>query len=144
MNIRHYSFEDFQGCVELFIHVFNQEPWKDNWTQEKARQYLQDYIDTPGFKGVVADDINIKGFIMGIRKRWWSGDEFFINEMCVDTANQRSGVGTRLLDHLDNALKSEGIERITLLTSKGVPAEQFYRKNGLSTIDDLIFMYKKI
>ncbi|TLS52535.1 GNAT family N-acetyltransferase [Paenibacillus antri] len=144
MNIRHYSSEDFQGCVELFINVFNREPWNDRWTQEKARQYLKDYVDTPGFKGFVAEDIAIRGFIMGVRKRWWSSDEFFINEMCVEIADQRSGVGTKLLDHLGNALKSEGIERITLLTSREVPAEQFYKKNGFVTIDSLIFMNKNM
>lgn len=144
MNIRNYSSEDFQGCIELFINVFNEEPWKDSWTQEKAQQYLKDYIDTPGFKGIVAEDVTIQGFIMGVRKRWWSSDEFFIHEMCVKIADQRSGVGTKMLNHLGNTLKSEGIERITLLTSKEIPAEQFYKKNGFKTIDSLIFMSKKM
>ncbi len=81
---------------------------------------------------------------MGVRKRWWSGDEFFINEMCVETADQRSGVGTKILEHLGYKLKSEGIERITLLTSREIPAEVFYMKNGFRTMDSLIFMIKKI
>lgn len=61
MNIRHYASEDFQGCVELFMNVFNEEPWKDRWTQGTAEQYLKDYMDTPGFTGIVAEEVTIHG-----------------------------------------------------------------------------------
>lgn len=64
MTIRTYTCEDFQRCVELFINVFNQEPWNDNWSNEYAEQYLKDFINTPGFKGIVFEDGSIiKGFI---------------------------------------------------------------------------------
>lgn len=73
--------QDFYACVDLFMNVFNNAPWNDAWTQGVAEPYLRDYITTPGFNGYIAEEERkIKGFLMGIRKKWWNGDEFFINE----------------------------------------------------------------
>ncbi|WP_165763684.1 hypothetical protein [Halalkalibacter urbisdiaboli] len=73
---------DFISCVNLYIKVFNQEPWNDNWSYKKAVGYLGDMVNTPGFEGfVVTEDTNIVGFIFGYRKQWWQGDIFFLQ--CV-------------------------------------------------------------
>lgn len=145
MDIRPYESKDLRECISLFINVFNNEPWNDKWTSEKAEQYLVDYIKTPGFSGFIAvEGMIMKGFIFGFRKRWWNGDEFFINEMCVQIDDQRSGVGSKLIHFLEIHLKSEGIESITLLTNRGIPAEKFYVKNGFKEIERLIFLYKNI
>ncbi|CAM4478790.1 GNAT family N-acetyltransferase [Paenibacillus tarimensis] len=145
MNIRFYLDKDISGCTELFIDVFNQEPWNDNWLTDIAEKYLSDYTNTPGFIGVVAEEgAEIRGFIFGVCKRWWSGDEFFINEMCVSKRSQGNGLGTELLNYLELNLVGTGIKRITLLTDKGIPAEYFYKKNGFQEIDRLMFMCKSI
>lgn len=136
---------DLKTCITLMINVFNNEPWNDNWTYEGAEKYLLDYIATPGFKGIVADEDNkIKGFIFGFRKRWWQADEFYINEMCVQISEQRNGIGTKLIKYLEDSLVAEGIENITLLTDRGIPAEEFYKKNGFSEIERIIFLHKQI
>ena len=145
MNARPYRHADLDKCVGLFIHVFNAEPWNDNWLRNDAAQYLNAYVRSPGFIGIVAEDgSEIKGFVFGIRKKWWSGDECFVQEMCVRQEAQRSGIGTELLKELERTLRDEEIARMTLLTSRGIPAEAFYRKNGFKGIDSLIFMTKSI
>lgn len=137
--------DDLGGCIKLLLNVFNNEPWNDSWTFEGAEKYLQDYIETPGFKGFVAEEENkIIGFIFGFRKRWWQADEFYVNEMCVEISEQRNGIGTKLINYLEINLKTEGVENITLLTNRGIPAEEFYKKNGFSEIDRIIFLHKKI
>lgn len=137
--------DDLGGCINLLLNVFNNAPWNDNWTFQGAEKYLLDYIETPGFKGIVAEEENkIKGFIFGFRKRWWEADEFYVNEMCVEISEQRNGIGTKLIEYLENSLITEGIENITLLTNRGIPAEEFYKKNGFSEIERIIFLHKKI
>lgn len=136
---------DFQACINLMLNVFNNEPWNDNWTYEGAEKYLLDYINTPGFKGFIAEEDNkTKGFLFGFRKRWWQGDEFYINEMCVEISEQRNGIGTKLIKYLEDKLAAEGIENITLLTDRGIPAEHFYKKNGFNEIERIIFLHKNI
>ncbi|USB31655.1 GNAT family N-acetyltransferase [Paenibacillus sp. YPG26] len=145
MKIRSFSQADIDSCVDLFIRVFNQEPWNDEWSRDYAGHYLNDYVNASGFGGYIAEDEEgIKGFIMGIRKKWWSGDEFFINEMCVDTSCQRSGIGSQLINIVHEDMQSRGISRITLLTNRGIPAEDFYKKHGFVEIERLIFMNKEL
>lgn len=132
-------------CSKLFLTVFNEEPWNDEWTLEKAQQYLSDFYRTPGFLGVTAVENNeIVGFIFGARRVWWSGDEFFINEMCVDTNQQNKGIGKALMDYLKKIIDSNGVATISLLTDRGIPAEEFYKRNGFKEIERLVFLSRDV
>ena len=131
-------------CVETFINVFNDEPWNDEWTITKAQKYLLDFYNTPGFLGVLAVENNeVIGFIFGVHRTWWSGDEFYIHEMCVKSQLQNKGIGRLLLNYLNNTL-GDKISSVTLLTNRGIPAEIFYKKNGFEEIERMIFLRKKI
>lgn len=145
MNIREFKPSDLELCVELFMDVFNKEPWNDQWTYDRAKLYLMNYVDTPGFIGVVsAHEAAISGFIFGVSKYWWKGNEFFIHEMCVRTEHHRSGTGTNMLQFLEQLLIQEGIQDMALLTNRDIPAEKFYMKNGFKEIKRLVFLAKNI
>lgn len=135
---------DLIKCTETFIKVFNEAPWNDEWTLTKAEKYLLDFYNTPGFLGVVAiENKEVVGFIVGVRKTWWSGNEFYIHEMCVESQHQNRGIGKSLLNHLIHSLGNQ-ISHLTLLTDRGIPAEAFYKKNGFAEIERLVFLSKKI
>ncbi|WP_237086933.1 GNAT family N-acetyltransferase [Paenibacillus ihbetae] len=145
MNYRQYDRNDILPCTKTFMQVFNEEPWNDGWTMERARKYLQDFTDTPEFVGVIAEDVSgAAGFIFGVRKRWWSADEFFIHEMCVRGTSQQSGIGTGMLQFLERELTASGVSNMTLLTNRNIPAESFYKRNGFNEIDRLVFMSKDL
>ncbi|MEK4304006.1 MULTISPECIES: GNAT family N-acetyltransferase [Oceanobacillus] len=136
---------DLISCSKLFLTVFNGEPWNDKWTLEKAKQYLADFYRTPGFFGVSAiENEEIIGFIFGTRRAWWNGDEFFINEMCVDTDRQNKGIGKELLHHLREVMETEAVTAISLLTDRGIPAEAFYKRNGFKEIERLVFLSREV
>lgn len=136
---------DLTKCTETFIEVFNDEPWNDEWTFTKAKKYLLSFYQTPGFLGILAvEKDEIIGFILGVKRVWWSGDEFFINEMCVKTQIQNKGIGKAMLNHLIKELHNSNISNITLLTDRGIPAEEFYKKNGFEEIERIIFLHKNI
>ena len=136
---------DLIKCTEAFIEVFNGEPWNDEWIFTNAKKYLLNFYQTPGFLGVLAvENDEILGFIFGVNRVWWSGDEFFINEMCVRTQYQNKGIGKAMLNHLIKELHSSNISNIVLLTDRGIPAEEFYKKNGFEEIERIIFLHKNI
>nr|WP_316046002.1 hypothetical protein [Planococcus glaciei] len=54
MEINYVEESDLLRCTDVFIEVFNSEPWNDEWKPEKAKQYLLDFYHTPGFLGLVA------------------------------------------------------------------------------------------
>ncbi len=40
---------DLEKYVELFVSVFNTEPWNDSWTEETARIRIKNMMDTNTF-----------------------------------------------------------------------------------------------
>ncbi|KPH76254.1 MULTISPECIES: GNAT family N-acetyltransferase [Bacillaceae] len=145
MEIALFEEKHLPECTSTFMDVFNQEPWNDEWTKETAKNYLEDFTHTPGFKGIVAfDGEEMIGFIFGNLKHWWSGDEFFINEMCVVADKQNSGIGSKMMNNLIKELKLDGVSMISLLTDRGIPAEGFYKKHGFSEIERLVFLSRSM
>lgn len=132
-------------CAETFMDVFNKEPWNDEWILENAKHYLLNFYHTPGFMGILAvEGEEVIGFMFGIHRVWWSGDEFFINEMCVKAKQQKKGIGKALLNHLMKELEASTVTNISLLTDRGIPAEEFYKKNGFEEIERLVFLSRDI
>ncbi|MWC29752.1 GNAT family N-acetyltransferase [Paenibacillus sp. MMS18-CY102] len=145
MSVRSLAPEDLQGCIRLYRDVFNAEPWNDEWTEERVTEYLTDFTNMPRFKGIVAVQGDaIQGFIFGSVKKWWQGDEFFINEMCVRTDKQRSGIGTSLMQYLEQVMKEEDVRNLALLTDRGMSAEFFYKKYGFEEISRIMFLAKDV
>ena len=145
MAFRVYGEGDLARCTEAFVEVFNAEPWNDEWTLARADAYLLDFCRTPGFLGMVAaEGEEVTGFIFGVQRKWWSGDEFFIHEMCVKQQQQNQGVGRGLLQHVEKELSDRGVHSITLLTDRGIPAEAFYKKNGFEEIERIVFYARSL
>lgn len=145
MEIKVVEESELLNCTAAFIEVFNREPWNDEWEPEKAKQYLLDFYHTPGFMGLVAlEGEEVIGFLFGVKRVWWSGDEFFINEMCVTSSQQKRGIGKALLDRLLEELDTQKVTHISLLTDRGIPAEEFYKKNGFEEVERLVFLSRGI
>jgi aminoglycoside 6'-N-acetyltransferase I len=144
LELREFSLQDLEPCVKVFIKIFSREPWNDRWPSvERARQYLTDLTGIPGFRGYLAlQDEWIVGLCFGHKRRWWQGDEYYVNEMGVDPDVQRSGVGSKLIAFAEGHLRAEGIEYIALLTERDIPAERFWHKQGYSQEHQTIFMFK--
>jgi aminoglycoside 6'-N-acetyltransferase I len=144
--VRPYERADLQACTDLFIRVFSQPPWNDRWpSTDVARAYLEDYVRAPGFDGFVAEERGqVLGFLLGHRRQWWSGPEFYIDEFGIDPDRQRQGIGTTLLDHLKHVLSTAGVHTITLLTARDSPAASFYAGLGFRAHERMVFMSHRI
>ena len=117
-------------AVEVFVDVFNAEPWNDRWTTGTATRRLADLQATPGFEGAaLLAGGTLTAFVGGYRQRWWDdSDHFYIAEMAVRRADQRSGYGTRLLTTFLDGLA--GVTQDYLLTASDAPAARFYHRAG--------------
>jgi len=145
-KIRAYKPTDLGRCVKLFVKVFSQPPWEDQWpSEERAGEYLSDIVGTPGFEGYVAyEGRRILGLCFGHRVRWWAGDEFYLDELCVDSDVQRQGIGTELMNHLWRRLARQGIQVVVLLTQRNTLAEAFYARQGFLISPRTVFMYRQV
>ena len=89
-----------------------------------------DDIETEQHRGefcFVAEDGN--GQIIGVITGRAYYNEVHIGDLVIDKEHRRVGVGSKLVEEVENAYNGKGYEKITL-TTFGFQAPEFYRKLG--------------
>jgi ribosomal protein S18 acetylase RimI-like enzyme len=129
-RIETFKVEHLDDCAHLFMIAFNAEPWNDKYTLDTAKKQLAWHLRVPGCVGLVSVKDGIVAFAIGYREPTDVGDVFHLSIFCVRPDAQRTGVGSRLLLHLEERLRDTGIRTVYLGTRKGTPAEAFYEKNA--------------
>lgn len=137
------TLDKMEQCIQLYVNVFNSEPWNEKWTYEVARERLTDLFHTPKFLGfLLYDNGKLIGFIAGNSKKTYKGLTFYLAELCINNQIQGKGYGSKLLLYLEDELKKRHIQSLYLLTSNGGLAEAFYLKNDYTLNEDRIVMKK--
>jgi len=143
--IKEFSCADFQKCCELYLQVFNGPPWNDKWTNDTVSTYLRELLDHKRFLGYTLWDSDLLiGVVFCHLKKFYRGDEIFIDEMYISTDHQHKGHGTALMNEVEEFARKNSCISITLLTGIGKPAYNFYEKFGCKHLSHLAFMYKRI
>ncbi len=143
--IREITFDDIDDCTELFINVFNSEPWNDEWTLAKAIDLFKDFFNTPGFIGFKGIQNNKTiAVCIGHVKKWRKSSEYYIEEYFISPELQHKGFGTDFLKKIEEQLVLGAIRKITLLTARNTPAEKFYKKNNFINLDFMTLMKKDL
>lgn len=127
--------------AELFVSVFNAEPWNDSWTKETAQIRIENMMKTGTFIGkALSADNGLKGIIWGQKEQYYNGTHFHIQEFCVKTSEQNKGYGNAMLKALEKALSEIGVKNIYLITSKGAKTEGYYSKRGFVSSGNMVLM----
>ncbi len=134
------------ACVELYKDVFSSYPWNDYWlSNEQVRYYLNELIENPVFEGYVAyEHSKLIAVCLGHKRSWWYGKEFFIDELFVSREMQGNGIGSKLMEFVEFNTAIGNCIRLTLLTNRNFPAEEFYLKKGFNINEKRIVMAKDI
>ncbi|MEK8127678.1 GNAT family N-acetyltransferase [Paenibacillus filicis] len=144
-EIRAITEDVLNACTDLYIEVFNQEPWNDSWTEDTALKRLRHISLTPGFVGFsLYEKGELAGFVAGYREQWFDSEHFDLVEFCIRTGRQGNGYGSALLHHLEQHLSHIGVSRIYLLTMRAGQAEAFYKKNNYDVNGHMVMMGKKL
>lgn len=143
--IRPYQKEDLPGCVQMLIAAYNGEPWRNHWTEDTASRYLSEFADSVHFIGWVSmEKGQLAGALFGRRKTWWTQDELFVDELFVHPDCQGKGHGKSLLQAAEEHCIKNGLAGVTLLTDRNMPAMAFYKQNGYTAGDHVVFLYKVV
>ena len=130
------------------MQSFNSPPWNEEWSKERAYEYISDVFNTPRFIGfILADGDENIAYALCHKRYWWSKDDLYkINMELFFTkpAYQQKGYGAVLLAHLEKYAQDNELGSIMLYTKKDKPSYQFYNKNGFVVIDNLPNMFKRI
>ncbi|SFL58592.1 Ribosomal protein S18 acetylase RimI [Gracilibacillus orientalis] len=139
------TIDKLNQCIDLYISVFNSEPWNETWSYEIAKERLTDLINTPKFLGFsLYNGDKLIGFIAGNTKKSYHGLTYYLAELCVNNEIQGKGYGTKLLKYLETELKKRDTKSLYLLTSKEGLAETFYKKNDYLISNNRIVLKKDL
>ena len=137
---------EFEAVRELFESVFTIEPWNDDWSDRKQLDlYLTDLMgQNSSLTYGLYEDGALIAVSMGHIRHWYTGTEYYVDELCVKTEKQGKGLGTRFLEEIEKAMREIGLTQIFLQTEKTVPAYRFYLKNGFHELEGHVSFGKRI
>lgn len=135
------SATDLSACAPLLVSAYNGAPWNDNWTAAKALEKLDCFFNSPKFLGWMAyDGEALVGACVGNIEPYFTGDYFYLKEMFVPGAAQRSGTGSALMTQIKADLKTMDIETVVLFTSNAAFPWQFWQKQGFEEMETMRMM----
>ena len=138
--------DDREEIKSVFVSVFTAEPWCDDWSDEAQLDlYIQDLIGQ-GYSLTYGlyDADELIGISLGYIKHWYSGTEYYLDELCVARHLQGKGIGSRFLEAVEAWLSENGIRQIFLQTEHNVPAYQFYLNHGFHELQGHVSFAKQI
>ncbi|MDE7170612.1 MAG: GNAT family N-acetyltransferase [Oscillospiraceae bacterium] len=135
-----------EAIKKLFAGVFTKEPWNDDWSDEQQlEQYMHDLIgQSNSLTFGLYEGAELIGVSMGRIKHWYTGTEYYVDELCISTPKQGQGIGTLFLREIESACVELGLTHIFLLTENDVPAFKFYKKQGFYELEHSATFAKKL
>lgn len=130
MELIKLSINDKEQIKDLFQRVFTGEPWNDDWSDEnQLDNYIVDLIGNRNSLSLgLKDGDKYVGMSLGNIKHWYSGTEYYIEELFVVTELQGKGIGSDFIRLIEAYLVENGIHKIFLQTDVDMPAYSFYQK----------------
>jgi GNAT superfamily N-acetyltransferase len=145
MKIKALTQHDIADCARIFLDTYNRAPWNYDWSYEKAVDYLEEYRSSAQFIGfVLYDNDEVAGALLAHSKTWWTNNQLFIDELFVSPNKQKMGVGKLLISHAEEFALDRGLETVTLMTNKFMPAMNFYEKNDYIHAQPFVILFKQL
>ncbi|WP_143524512.1 GNAT family N-acetyltransferase [Roseburia sp. 499] len=145
IELRELHVDVIEEIKTFFVEIFTKEPWNDDWSnQEQLHAYIMDLIGNKNSLalGLFEDNVMV-GLAMGNIKHWYTGTEYYIEELCIKREEQGRGLGTQFLKAIEGYIKSKGITHIFLQTERTVPAYSFYKKKGFVELTEHVSFIKE-
>jgi aminoglycoside 6'-N-acetyltransferase I len=145
IEVKEIQIVQLDACAELYVKVFNCEPWNDSWTVETAYKRLADIFNSPGFVGItIHEDEELRGAAFGCMEQWYEGMEYSLKEIFIANECQGKGLGKRIMKELETRVKVQGGEDIVLFTSRETAAYGFYIKEGFHELKSMAMLAKNL
>lgn len=142
MEIKQINQKDIPTLAVAMTAAYSEEPWNENWTQEKAERRIRAVLGNFEAIGLAAfEDGKIIGAVLGYVDPYAEEDFFFVSELFVIPEKKKQGVGKQLLAELEKALNEIKMNVIQLISIDY--NEAFYKKCGLNR-DSCSVQYKRI
>lgn len=136
--------DDIPFCIRAYINAYKVEPWNEEYETSEIEKYISAYLnsDTKVCYALVNEG-EIKGIALGFIVPSVSASYLRLEDICIDTAEQRKGYGSVFIELLENEAVKIGCDSVVLGTQKDFPSHHFYLKNGFQEVESVL-LYKEI
>ena len=142
MEIKLINQNDISTLAEAMAAAYSEDPWNENWTQEKAERRVCAILGNFEAMGLAAfEDGKIIGAVLGYVDPYAEEDFFFVSELFVIPGKKKQGIGKQLLAELEKKLKEKHVNVVQLISIDYNAT--FYKKCGLDR-DACSVQYKRI
>ena len=136
--------EDIQAYAKLYVNAYQTEPWNETYEVTEVERYISSYLnsDTKVCFALQDGDV-IKGVALGFVVPSISGPYFRLEDIFIDSIEQRKGYGSVFMELLYIEAAKLGCDSLILGTQKDFPSHHFYLKNGFQEVESVL-LYKDI
>jgi len=129
----------------IYIQIFNNNPWNEKWTKDIAYKRLKMFYDSDQFIGTYIETNNqIIGFLFGHKEYYSDSQIFLIDEIGVIKEYNNQKIGTKLIDNLISNLKIINISQMYAITTRDNSTNLFYEKNNFQIDNDTVLVKRII
>lgn len=146
MEIKKLSIDNIEEIKYIIKETFSMEPWNDDWRDE--RQFHSYILDLIGNKNSLSlglyDNEELIGVSLGRIKHWYTGTEYWIDDLAILPKAQGHGCGSQFIDMIEAFIKEQDMVGIVLFTEKEIPAYSLYVKKAFEEKTERVFFEKRL
>jgi N-acetylglutamate synthase-like GNAT family acetyltransferase len=123
MNIRKAREKDRNRCLEIIVSCLreiNSQDYDDDVINRLVEKYKENFMEMPGVSIFIVER---EEQILGTAAITTQGQ---IRDVFIDIAQHRKGLGTRLMEKLEDIAKTENLEKVFLFAA--LSSVDFYKK----------------
>lgn len=146
MEVRKISTENIEAIKSVIKEAFSGEPWNDDWSDERQfHAYILDLIDNKNSLSIgLYEHDELIGVSLGRVKHWYTGTEYWIDDLAIFSSKQGKGCGSKFVDLIEQLVRRENIVGVVLFTEKQIPAYGLYVKKGFEERTERVFFEKRL
>ena len=132
------------AIAKLLKKEFLKPPYNETWILSKLIKRVEEvFQDNRKYCFVALEGEEVIGVVLASTFVFRDGERCFVEEFVIDSEQQQKGVGTKLLQRLEDECRKAEIRTLWLTSNEKSGAHKFYTKYGF-VISDYRLMEKKI
>lgn len=143
MTILEMRLADIDCVLPLYIDYYNNHEGAC-WTKETAKKRIHQVMSIENSYSLIMKDDEGKavGFVMGYFKQYDDIIGYTLEEIIISSENQNKGLGSALLEELENRVKEKGASCVELQAVSDEMHERYYGKAGYKNAINFVMKVK--